>query len=86
MTYYIVMRNDNKLSNDLWDENELGESSFGTFYTGMGMEALREIIEKHPIRLKNVEIINERNDKFTVVEFLELIKDMKIYEVNGFTK
>ena len=52
------------------------------FYPGRGMEALREIIEKHPIHLKNVEIINERNDKFTVLEFLDLIKDMKIYEVN----
>jgi hypothetical protein len=80
MTYYIVMFEDNK--NDLWDENQLGESSFGMFYPGRGMEALKNIIEKHPIHLKDVEIINERNDKFTVVEFLELIKDMKIYEVN----
>ena len=81
------MRNDNKFDSqgefNLWDENQLGESSFGMFYPGRGMEALREIIEKHPIHLKNVEIINERNDKFTVVEFLELIKDMKIKDSLG---
>jgi len=78
MTYYIVMPEDNE--NNLWDENELGESSFGMFYPGRGMEALREIIEKHPIHLKNVEIINERNDKFTVLEFLELLSHWKIKE------
>ena len=41
MTYYIVM--DNKVSEDLWDENILGEESFGTFYAGNGFKALNNI-------------------------------------------
>ena len=36
MTYYILMPGDNP--NELWDENELGQVSFKTFYAGKGME------------------------------------------------
>ena len=31
MTYYILLEGDSKQS--IWDENILGEESFGTFYT-----------------------------------------------------
>ena len=76
MTYYILMPGDN--SNELWDENELGQVSFKTFYVGKGMEALQNMIRKHPMALEDVIIKNERGNKFSVQEFLELISDYKI--------
>ena len=76
MTYYILMPGDN--SNELWDNNELGQVSFKTFYAGKGMEALQNMIRKHPMALEDVVIKNERGNTFSVQEFLELISDYKI--------
>ena len=76
MTYYILMPGDNP--NELWDDNELGQVSFKTFYAGKGMEALQNMIRKHPMALEDVIIKNERGNKFSVQEFLELISDYKI--------
>ena len=76
MTYYILMPGDNP--NELWDENELGQVSFKTFYVGKGMEALQNMIRKSPMALEDVIIKNERGNKFSVQEFLELISDYKI--------
>ena len=76
MTYYILMPGDNP--NELWDENELGQVSFKTFYAGKGMEALQNMIRKHPMALENVTIKNERGDKYSVQQFLELIGEYKI--------
>jgi len=71
MTYYILMPGDNP--NELWDNNELGQVSFQKFYVGKGMEALQNMIRKHPMALEDVTIKNERGDKFSVQQFLELI-------------
>ena len=76
MTYYILMPGDN--SNELWDNNELGQVSFKTFYAGKGMEALQNMIRKHPMALEDVIIKNEKGNTFSVQEFLELISDYKI--------
>ena len=76
MTYYILMPGDNP--NELWDNNELGQVSFQKFYVGKGMEALQNMIRKHPMALEDVTIKNERGDKFSVQEFLELIGEYKI--------
>jgi len=71
MTYYILMPGDNP--NELWDNNELGQVSFKKFYVGKGMEALQNMIRKHPMALEDVTIKNERGDKYSVQQFLELI-------------
>ena len=71
MTYYILMPGDNP--HELWDDNELGQVSFKKFYVGKGMEALQNMIRKHPMALEDVTIKNERGDKFSVQQFLELI-------------
>ena len=76
MTYYILMPGDNP--NELWDNNELGQVSFKKFYVGKGMEALQNIIRKSPEALGDVTIKNERGNKFSVQEFLELIGKYQI--------
>ena len=74
MTYYILL-NDNE---DLWDENILGEESFGKFYTGNGFIALNNMIQKEPDALSDVKIIDERGSKYSITEFLDTIKKFKI--------
>ena len=64
--------------NELWDNNELGQVSFKTFYAGKGMEALQNMIRKSPEALHDVTIRSERGDKFSVQQFLELIGKYKI--------
>ena len=76
MTYYIVM--DNKVPEDLWDENILGEESFGKFYTGNGFTALTYMINKTPEALGSVAIVDERGSKYSVTEFLDTVKKWKI--------
>jgi hypothetical protein len=77
MIYYILF-NQEKTIEDVWDENQLGESSFGIFYTGMGMDRLRHMIEKFPSALESVAILDEKNHSYTVLEFLELLSNWKI--------
>ena len=78
MTYYILF--DQDTIEDIWDENQLGESSFGIFYTGKGMDRLRNLIEKFPSALESISIIDERKNSYSVIEFLELISQWKIKE------
>ncbi len=77
MIYYILF-NQEKTIDDIWDENQLGESSFGIFYTGKGMDRLRHMIEKFPSALQSIAILDEKNHSYTVVEFLELLSNWKI--------
>ena len=74
MTYYILL-NDNE---DLWDENILGEESFGKFYTGNGFIALNNMIQKEPEALSDVKIVDERGSKYSITEFLDTIKKFEI--------
>jgi len=85
MTYYILFDQDTiediwESNEDIWDENQLGEHSFGTFYTGLGMDRLRIMIEKFPSALESIAILDEKNHSYSVLEFLELISQWKIKE------
>ena len=63
---------------DIWDENILGEESFGTFYTGNGFKALDNMIMGEPEALESIAIIDEQKNPYSVSEFLDLIKKWKI--------
>ena len=54
MTYYILLGNDS--TDDVWDQNTLGEESFGSFYVGLGFLALNNIIQREPELLSTVKI------------------------------
>ena len=47
MTYYLLLEGDSE-KDVYFDSNVLGEESFGTFYTGQGMVALTNIVNKKP--------------------------------------
>ena len=76
MTYYILLENDS--IEDIWDENILGEESFGKFYIGSGYKALTNMINREPEVLESIAIIDERKNPYSVEEFLELISKWKI--------
>ena len=76
MTYYILLSNDT--TKDIWDDNILGEESFGKFYVGNGFLALDNIVNKKPEVLETVTIIDEQKNKYSVEQFLELISKWKI--------
>ena len=63
---------------DVWDENILGEESFGKFYIGSGYKALTNMINKDPEVLASIAIIDEKKNSYSVEEFLDLIKKWKI--------
>ncbi len=75
MMYYILF---NENSEDLWDENTLGEESFGTFYTGLGYIALNKIVQTEPELLARIKIKDEQGRDYSVTEFLDSLQKWKI--------
>ena len=75
MMYYILF---NERDEELWDQNTLGEESFGSFYTGLGFIALNNIINQEPEMLSFVKIKDERGKDYTVTEFLDKVEKWKI--------
>ena len=75
MMYYIVL---SERTEDLWDQNTLGEESFGTFYTGLGYIALNNIIQREPELLSRVKIKDEKGKDYSVTEFLDKVEKWKI--------
>ncbi len=75
MMYYIVL---SERTEDLWDQNTLGEESFGTFYTGLGYIALNNIINQEPELLSRVKIKDEKGKDYSVTEFLDKVEKWKI--------
>ena len=81
MTYYILLDNVYNAMDtmdDIWDENILGEESFGTFYTGNGFKAFQNMVIREPHILETVAIVDEKKNSYTVEEFLNLISKWKI--------
>ena len=77
MTYYLLLEGDTEKDTHL-DTNVLGEESFEKFYAGNGFIAFDNIINKKPEALETVRIIDERNNSYSVEQFLELISKWKI--------
>ena len=76
MTYYILLEGDSK--DAIWDENILGEESFGTFYTGDGFRAFNSIVMNEQNLLEHVAIIDEKKNPYSVEEFINLLSKWKI--------
>ena len=76
MTYYILL--DSDTIENIWDENILGEESFGTFYTGDGFRALNTIVMSESHLVETVKIVDEKNQSYSVEEFVKLISKWKI--------
>tara|TARA_B100000214_G_C23753642_1_gene528954 strand:- start:473 stop:703 length:231 start_codon:yes stop_codon:yes gene_type:complete len=73
--YYILF---NENTEDLWDQNTLGEESFGTFYTGLGFVALNNIIQREPELLPTIKIKDEKGKSYSLTEFLDKVEKWRI--------
>ncbi len=78
MTYYIFFPGDRE-TNDIADSNILGEVSFNSFYSGSGFRALHKIVNNNPELLAITKIKTDQNETLSVEEFLNRIRDLKIY-------
>ena len=77
MTYYIIMKDDNP-EDVMYDANQLGESSFDSFYPGAGLSGLMNIVEKSPTLLPTLRIIKQTGEQITVEQFLTEIQPLRI--------
>lgn len=76
--YFILLPGDTEADTFL-ETHLIGESSFSSFYSGTGFKVLKKIIDTKPELIPEVRIISDENKRFTVEEFLELVKTMRIY-------
>jgi hypothetical protein len=78
--YYIFFNNElqSGIIDEMWDDNMLGDESFGKFYIGGGYIALNNIINNEPELLERVEIRDEQGKEHSVTEFLDKIEKWKI--------
>lgn len=80
MQYYILMQGE-PVENCMNETNLLGEDNgFGVFWAGSGLEALMNIVNKHPEYLvgKAIDIITDKGQYLTVEEFLKSIEKLKV--------
>lgn len=77
MQYYILLPGDTE-KDAMLDTNLLGESSFGTFYAGMGLKALMKMVDRKPEMLKDVTIKTDTNQTLSVEGFLTQIQNYKV--------
>lgn len=80
MQYYILMQGE-PVENCMNETNLLGEDNgFGVFWAGSGLEALMNIVNKHPEYLvgKAVDIVTDKGQYITVEEFLKSIEKLKV--------
>ena len=77
MTYYLLLEGDTE-KDACYDSNVLGEESFGMFYTGQGMLALTNIVNKKPELLETIKILDETKKSYTLTEFMDILSKLKI--------
>ena len=81
MTYYLLLEGDTE-KDAYYDSNVLGEESFGMFYTGQGMVALTNIVNKKPELLESIKILDETKKSYTLTKFFDILSKLKIKSTN----
>ena len=77
MTYYLLLSGDTE-KDVYFDSNVLGEESFGMFYTGQGMVALNNIVNKKPELIETIKILDETKHQYTLTEFFDILSKLKV--------
>lgn len=77
MRYFILLPGDTEESVD-FSTNILGEVSFKNFWADQGFGILIRLVEKYPDTLEEVVIKDEKSKSYSVEEFLEKIKKLRI--------
>ena len=77
MMYYILYPG-NEEHDTVNDINQLGESSFNTFWAYKGFELLMKAVDQNHFLLKNFVIKDETGKRYSIEEFLDTIKPLKV--------
>jgi hypothetical protein len=77
MQYFIMLPGDTE-KDCIKDTNLLGESSFKTFYAGLGLKALMKMVDRSPELLPSVTIKTDTGKTLTVEQFLTDIQTLKV--------
>jgi len=78
LQFFILLPGDTQQDAYL-ETNLLGEhNGFDVFWAGQGMYALQTMIQTSPEYLEKITIINDRAKKYTIEQFLDFIKPLKI--------
>ena len=77
MTYFILGKNEDK-ANLMFDSNQLGEESLGTFYPAQGFIALHNMIHNKPESLENFIIMDDVGKNYSITEFLDVVEKLKL--------
>jgi len=77
MRYFILLPGDTEESVD-FSTNILGEVSFKNFWADQGFGILVRLVEKYPDTLEEVVIKDEKSKSYSVEQFLEKIKKLKV--------
>lgn len=77
MRYFILLPGDTEESVD-FSTNILGEVSFKNFWADQGFGILIKLVEKYPDTLEEVVIKDEKSKSYSVEEFLEKIKKLRV--------
>ena len=77
MRYFILLPEDSEQDVD-YSTNILGETSFKNFWADQGFEILVRLVEKYPDTLEEVTIKDEQSKSYSVEQFLEKIKKLKV--------
>lgn len=77
MQYYLLLPKDTE-EDALNEANLLGESSFGVFWAGSGLQALMRIVETEPEMLPHCNIVTDTGKKLSLEEFLNALNKLEI--------
>lgn len=77
MRYFILLPDDTEETVD-FSTNILGEVSFKNFWADQGFDILVRLVDKYPDTLEQVVIKDEHSKSYSVEEFLDKIKKLKV--------
>ena len=77
MMYYILYPGNDE-HDTVNDINQLGESSFNTFWAYKGFELLMKAVDQNHFLLKNFVIKDETGKRYSIEQFLDTIKPLKV--------
>jgi len=77
MRYFILLPEDSEEDVN-YSTNILGEVSFKNFWADQGFEILVRLVEKYPDTLEEVIIKDEKSKSYSVEEFLDKLKNLKV--------
>ena len=76
---YFILYEGNTEDDTINDVNQLGEESFKTFWANRGFNILQKAVDrKYSKILDTIDIRDEKGKKYSIEEFLDKIKKLKV--------